>query len=117
MLSDVFAASRDQFTRSVNRPLLNVTVCGLAPEIKTSDLLPYMREYGKIEKSYDVYKNIDGYKIKNGNRVFQYLQLTELPPTKMMINDRSVRLVYSNDKKFFSSELLAKIDHQHQFPP
>lgn len=70
-----------------------------------------MGRFGQISKHYHVYKQAGNERIKNGNRVFQFSKLTNVPPTSHLVQGRIVRIVYSKNihQDFCSDELWRKI--------
>lgn len=83
-----------------------VTVIGLPPEISTAEFATEMRRFGTLIKFYDVYKFVNGQKVKNGNRVYHYQQLVDTIPTRVISDNRVIRLVYNKNisKEFCSDE-------------
>ena len=65
------------------------------PNYKITDLVRLMSEFGTVYQGYDVTKTVENMTYKNGNRVFQFSSLCELPPKNIYLDGHQVRLVYS----------------------
>ena len=52
-----------------------------------------MSEFGTVYQGYDVTKTVENMTYKNGNRVFQFSVLSELPPKKFYLDGHQVSLV------------------------
>ena len=72
-----------------------VTMIDCPLNYKITDLVRLMSEFGTVYQGYEVTKTLENITYKNGNRVFQFSSLSELPPKRFYLDGHQVRLVYS----------------------
>lgn len=56
-----------------------------------------MRKFCTLIKHYDVYKIVNGHKIKNGNRVYHFQQIHDTIPTRILSDNGLIRIVYNKN--------------------
>jgi len=103
----IFNGGRIKFRDPATR-VLSITMIDCPPCYTIRDLTELMGDFRPIHQVYEVTKTVDNVTYKNGNRVFQYRQLTQLPPKRFTIDVHMVRLVYSDPSPSMLSEDLRR---------
>ena len=88
--------------------VFSATLVDCPPANRIDDLAKLMAGFGRLHQAYEVTRTmtVENVSFQNGNRVFQFLELTELPPKRFTIDGHRVRLVYSDPDPAILSEAL-----------
>ena len=88
--------------------VFSMTMIDCPPCYKIRDLIEFMGQFGTVHQGYEVSKTVENVSFKNGNRVFQFSELNDLPPKRFKIDGHPVHLVYSNPDPSLLSENLVE---------
>jgi len=90
--------------------VFSITIIECPPCYKIQDLVEFMGRFRTVHQGYEVCKTIENGTFKNGNRVFQFTLLNDLPPKRFKIDGLPVHLVYSDpDPSIFSEDLVERL--------